>query len=334
MEIAFVQGCWVFILYGCLVTVPESVDGARRKCRDKMSTDICFKVKPACQTHNHIRKYCQQTCGKCPLPAPPVETRVRSQLHMTQTGECGKRSVQASRIISGSNAARGSWPWQILLKKDTRSLCGGAIINSHWILTAAHCVKDVNGPTYTVIAGEHDTRIHEGSEATYTVDKVYVHPRYQSSNKDNDIALLKTTKPITFSKYVKPVCVGKKRVSPGTRCYVTGWGRKKSNGRMSAVLQEAMLPVVETSVCHRKNLHALGIEVSDAMLCGGDAGMTKKNGCHGDSGGPYVCRVSSSWQLHGIVSHGDSKCDAEIAYTVFARVSHFSGWIGKIMENN
>jgi len=46
---------------------------------------------------------------------------------------------QANRITGGSTAARGQFPWQVALIIDNAYFCGGSLISSLWVLTAAHC---------------------------------------------------------------------------------------------------------------------------------------------------------------------------------------------------
>ena len=53
--------------------------------------------------------------------------------------ECGTRA-KLPRIIGGVEATLGRWPWQVSLYYSNRHTCGGSIITSHWIITAAHCV--------------------------------------------------------------------------------------------------------------------------------------------------------------------------------------------------
>ena len=63
------------------------------------------------------------------------------------------------------------------------------------------------------------------------------------------------------------------------------------------------------------------------MICAGKEG-TILSGCHGDSGGPYVCRNSAGrYVLQGAVSWGSARCSAAELYTVFARVAEFRDWI-------
>lgn len=50
------------------------------------------------------------------------------------------------QIIGGMAAKQGSHPWQVAIKtyisgSDVRDIvCGGAILNEKWVLTAAHCI--------------------------------------------------------------------------------------------------------------------------------------------------------------------------------------------------
>ena len=63
------------------------------------------------------------------------------------------------------------------------------------------------------------------------------------------------------------------------------------------------------------------------MLCAGEEGLNV-GGCHGDSGGPYVCQESNKRSvLQGVVSWGSPQCSALKRYTVFARVAKFRKWI-------
>jgi secreted trypsin-like serine protease len=44
------------------------------------------------------------------------------------------------RIIGGSAAERGQFPWQVGLIIESSAFCGGSLISERWVLTAAHCV--------------------------------------------------------------------------------------------------------------------------------------------------------------------------------------------------
>jgi len=243
---------------------------------------------------------------------------------------CGLRQIASSKVIGGQDAVPGQWPWQILLKRSGRPMCGGSIISSRWIVTAAHCVS--KWYSYSVVVGENNRLKNEGTEKEYQVSKVFPHPAYGQLN--NDIALLKLSQDIQFNKYVQPACLPQKDVKPGHKCYITGFGKIKHPGNMHTQLQQALMPAVDSKVCEAKNRKIINIPITDAMICGGEGGVNPISGCHGDSGGPYVCEVNGKWELHGAVSHGSPRCKSTETYTVFARVTHFRKWIDATMQSN
>ena len=62
---------------------------------------------------------------------------------MTNCDPVGKST---GRIIGGTQAAEGSWPWMVRIRQRSQSIwwwpqmfCGGAIIGEHWVLTAGVC---------------------------------------------------------------------------------------------------------------------------------------------------------------------------------------------------
>lgn len=56
---------------------------------------------------------------------------------------CGVKGTyrRSGRVVGGEDATPGEWCWQVaLINSLNQYLCGGALIGTQWVLTAAHCV--------------------------------------------------------------------------------------------------------------------------------------------------------------------------------------------------
>jgi len=300
-------------------------------CRDRATN--CQLFLRSCRTSVHVQKYCPKTCGMC--GSPPTAGPTTAPGTLPPMGDCGKPEFPMKRVIGGKDSTRGSWPWQILMLNNGRGGCGGTLISNQWVVTAAHCVDRYKTQPYRfkVRVGEHDRSKREDSVVDHEVEKVVCHPNWSSRTLDYDIALFKLKKPVKFTKYVKPACLPSKKLAPGTECYITGWGKISHPGSMhEKVLQQAKLPIVDSRVCYAKNKQIIPLPITDRMICAGEGGVNPKSGCHGDSGGPFVCKVDDKWELHGDVSHGSPRCKSTETYTVFARTTFFKSWILDMMK--
>lgn len=146
-------------------------------------------------------------------------------VHVTAT--CGKSSAAGSRVVSGTDAAPGEWPWQAKLRtKDSGFVCGGSLITPTWVMTAAHCVSGSGDPSvYSVTMGDLNREQPEGTEQEFSVKRVVVHPNYNSPiNINNDIALLQLTRSASKTSFVNTVCLPDESdvVPVGTKCYISG----------------------------------------------------------------------------------------------------------------
>lgn len=106
-----------------------------------------------------------------------------------------------------------------------------------------------------------------------------------------------------------------------------GWGRTIGGGKPANILQQAVMPVVDHQTCAEANKDLVPVD-QQSMVCAGYATTGNViSGCQGDSGGPFVCEENGRFFLHGAVSWGDPRCEADSSYTVFARVSSYVDWI-------
>ncbi|KAH9416520.1 Transmembrane protease serine 5 [Dermatophagoides pteronyssinus] len=240
----------------------------------------------------------------------------------------------SARIVGGQNAERNEFPWQISLRRYNKILnkwyhsCGGVVIDSHWILTAAHCVLGSNDPNhYRVRLGEYDYSMDEGYEFDYNVSHIFAHNDFNFQTVEPDICLLKLSKEIDFGtdSNIRPICftqlpptTNSTRIiesfvekKPST-CISTGWGKTvfrefEQDGEFPKILQKVCVNIVDHQDCRRR--YSEVINVTDTMICLGEGGSGT---CEGDSGGPFQCidnlmmknaiEAQPRWSLYGLTS--------------------------------
>ncbi|KAK3551904.1 hypothetical protein QTP70_031550 [Hemibagrus guttatus] len=206
-------------------------------------------------------------------------------------------------------------------------ICGGSLVSGNYVMTAAHCILDLNVKNYRVVLGDYDLSKLEGREQVRAVTRIRVHPGWtEDLANGNDIALMKLDSPVYNNGYVAiaELPYPGQILPNGFTCYITGWGLLATGGYMPDILQEAPIGVVSYSVCSTPEWW--GSAVKTTMVCAGGDGLT--SGCQGDSGGPLNCFTDGDWRVHGIVSFGSAvNCNLYTKPTVFTRVSAFSDWL-------
>ncbi|XP_017687505.1 PREDICTED: chymotrypsin-like elastase family member 2A [Lepidothrix coronata] len=243
-----------------------------------------------------------------------------------------------SRVVGGENARPYSWPWQASLQYysngNWRHTCGGTLIATNWVMTAAHCISSTL--TYRVFLGKYNLAAEEEGSVAVSPEKIIVNENWDPQNVANgyDIALIKLSEPVPLGAQIQLGCLppAQSILASNTACYVTGWGRLQTNGPLPDDLQQGLLLVVDYETCSKPSWW--GTIVKASMVCAGGDGIISS--CNGDSGGPLNCQgADGRWEVHGIVSFGSSLgCNYYHKPSVFTRVSAFISWIEKVIADN
>ncbi|KAG5262735.1 hypothetical protein AALO_G00278290 [Alosa alosa] len=238
---------------------------------------------------------------------------------------CGTAPI-SNRIVGGQDASVGSWPWQVSLQGPYGHVCGGSLINKEWVLSAAHCFSSNSTSGWIISLGRQSLLNFNPNEVSRTVAEIILHPNYDASTNENDMALLRLSSAVSFSGYIRPVCLAASGsiFHQGTDSWVTGWGAIKEGEPLPnpGVLQEVEVPVVDNKVCDELLIFT---KITENMIC---AGLREggKDSCQGDSGGPMVMKEDSVWVQSGVVSFGIG-CARPDLPGVYARVSRYEDWI-------
>ena len=245
------------------------------------------------------------------------------------------------RIVGGKNTDIRSVPWQVLVYRnapgDSVYLCGGSLISTRWIITAAHCVTDDGGAVVAtadlmVFSGmSSQSKIHSSNVSL--VSQIVRHPDYSAAGVLNDLALVELTSPVTFGSKRAAITLpfdADATTWPAhkTAVRISGWGRTSTNGSSPDVLKSATIKVkggpLDSSSCGNWSQAAQYDPVQN--LCAG----WKRNGkdiCQGDSGGPYAINVNGLWTLAGVTSFNSGLCGKSALPGIAVRVTTFRDWL-------
>lgn len=232
------------------------------------------------------------------------------------------REQLAPDIIGGQQTSIEQVPWQVYIEggldeavgKTFTTFCGGSILDSTHILTAAHCTDAENttngypAEIFKVLTGDSDDRSNSATTQERAVASIRRDPLYTPSpTTSDDVAILTLQAPLELSaaKHAQaiPLVAGGATPTPGTRLNVSGYGKEQGPEAdpPTGELFSTTLTAISSDACR----NMVGPD-SAVLLCAIGASSSF---CEGDSGSALT-GGSPPLQV-GIVDFGPYECPVD-----------------------
>lgn len=235
-------------------------------------------------------------------------------------------------VIGGSPAVSGQFPYLAFVRFQSSEegfACSGTLVSSNVVLTAAHCVQNVETgiihrpERFVVYTGT--TEWASPARTVSAVSRIAIFPSFTRSGQFafyGDAAILQLSTPVASP----PVKLSTSAPLPGTEGVVVGWGKASPEQEgVSAQLAYGSTVVQSAGYCEGQignTFHPVG------ELCSLDYPTYQSGTCQGDSGGPMLAVQPGTREYVeiGITSHGPEGCPTNKPRTD-TRADFVAGWV-------
>ncbi len=254
------------------------------------------------------------------LTFPPSPVSVTGMRRIALLGLVLVLPGPAQAVINGGPAEQAKTPW-IASYPVEGGRCAGTLLDTHWILTAAHCAEHV--ATWGSATVRVNPAVFGKGGPVYTADRAVIHPGFRPGGKlPNDIALLHVTTALPGARVLLNRDADRPREAQKLRVYGFGaTGPKDRNGSRRLLVGKVLDRAGPAGRCGRWKRSRFDAAI---QLCANEP-AGRVDACGGDSGGPLI--MGSRRQV-GIVSSGGDYCDGDPDRPgLYTRVSAYTGWI-------
>ncbi|GBP41799.1 Collagenase [Eumeta japonica] len=238
-----------------------------------------------------------------------------------------EQATEASRIVGGSAAALGAYPYQgglvITLTTGGTSVCGASLVSNNRAVTAAHCWWDGRNQARQFVVVLGSVTLFSGG-TRITTSSVTMHGSWNPNTAANDIAIIVISW-VNYSNTIRNIAlpVGLNQDFANQWAWASGFGRTSDSAGISTnqFLSHVRLQIITNVVCRL----TYGTIIQASTLCTSGSGGVGT--CGGDSGGPLALDWGGQRLLVGVTSFGSPRgCQVGLP-AGFARVTSFVAWI-------
>ncbi|GBN44765.1 Vitamin K-dependent protein C [Araneus ventricosus] len=230
------------------------------------------------------------------------------------------------------------------LKEMSVLYCGGVLISPSFVLTAAHCVDDLEKRDLDICKTQTLPKECYRSPDSFKigilvrpnkdivkrkkVKRVIPHPEYSPESNVNDIALVELKRKVDCHKLVKPICLPHKDLSQMDQTLIiSGWGRYDRIKGSKQMLMEGTVSQIQENEC------VFPLPKERHIICarGVDSGQAS---CQGDSGTAIFKEDDGTGQFFalGITSVGPDNCTSTNPDS-YSDIFHYMKWIKSYVKD-
>jgi secreted trypsin-like serine protease len=253
----------------------------------------------------------------------------------TAAAESGR--AQAS-IVGGRAATIEEFPSLAYIEAQQGKggfACTGTVVSPRVILTAAHCVEDIERGTFAS-PGQYALATGTTSpgkalrENVFKVVETHVFPGFDPGRLRGDAAILILDRPTAAPPIALAGPADAGLYAGGAALQLAGWGLTNARSSQAPESLRATAMVVQTpSFCKQKTKRFYPEFLSSGQFCALDAPAKRSGGCFGDSGGPGIGQRADGTPVElGIISTGGPFCNPDFP-NVLTRVDTVSPWVAE-----